>query len=58
VTVSGSNFLTDDYTAKVSVAGVEADSVTLNADEVVAVWEKGVPPVTQGAVTFWFENSG
>lgn len=50
--------MADDYTAMVQVAEVNADLVQQSGpNTVVAEWFKGVPPVTAGTVSFWFEDT-
>ena len=60
ITLTGTNFLTtvdDGFVAMVQVAGVNADTVTINSNtEVVAEWEKGVPPISEGSIAIWFET--
>jgi hypothetical protein len=58
LTLTGTSFYTSDYDAKVSIAGVEADSVTINSGtEVVATWDMGIPPVSGGTALLWFEST-
>jgi hypothetical protein len=58
ITLTGADFMADDYTAMVQVAEVNADLVQQSGpNTVVAEWFKGVPPVTAGTVSFWFEDT-
>lgn len=42
----------------VQIAEVNADEVELTAsDTIIAEWYKGVPPVTEGAISLWFEDT-
>jgi len=47
VVFTGKNFLTSNFNALTILAGIKADSVTIDSDtQVTATWNKGVPPIS------------
>jgi hypothetical protein len=57
ITLTGTDYMVDDYLPMVQVAGVNAESVELTDDSnVVALWSKGVPPAVEAEVSLWFEE--
>jgi hypothetical protein len=58
VTLTGTDFIKDGYTADVKIAGVSANSVTLvSATSATAKWVLGVPTTAESLPSFRFENT-
>lgn len=57
ITLTGTNFLDSaDYDAFVEIADIGAHVVEITGDTVTASWNRGIPPITEGAVTLWFQS--
>lgn len=51
IVFSGSNFLTSNFKALTALAGVNADSVSIDSDsQVTATFTKGVPPLSKDSI--------
>lgn len=55
LTVTGTDFFTADYDATFTLAGIEADSVSIDSTtSLTANFDNGVPAGDDLAITLWF----